>query len=34
MTALLHNALSSNKTQSDVAGDVIDFVLNGVAPAR
>ncbi|UCZ63223.1 TetR/AcrR family transcriptional regulator [Mycolicibacterium phocaicum] len=34
MTALLHNALSSNKTQSDVAGDVIDFVLNGVAPTR
>ncbi|MCX8561937.1 TetR/AcrR family transcriptional regulator [Mycolicibacterium mucogenicum] len=33
MTALLHNALSSNKTQRDVAGDVIDFVLNGVAPA-
>lgn len=33
MTALLHNAVSSGKSERDVAREVIDFVLNGVAPA-
>lgn len=32
MTALLHNVVSSGKTKLDVTGEVIDFVLNGVAP--
>ncbi|MUL63029.1 TetR family transcriptional regulator [Mycobacterium sp. CBMA 234] len=31
MTALLHNVVSSGKAERDVASEVIDFVLNGVA---
>ncbi|MGB3326633.1 MAG: TetR/AcrR family transcriptional regulator [Mycolicibacterium fortuitum] len=32
LTAMLHNVIRSTKTPDDVAGEVMDFILNGLAP--
>lgn len=32
LTAMLYNVIRSTKTPDDVAGEVMDFILNGLAP--
>ncbi|MEV0669195.1 TetR/AcrR family transcriptional regulator [Mycobacterium sp. NPDC050441] len=33
LTAMLHNVINSGKTQHEVTDDVMDFILNGLAPS-